>query len=40
MEEHIYPNEERYFKKTGEGGPRAVQPVVEELKVREKTQEL
>ncbi|HYD62151.1 MAG TPA: acyl-CoA dehydrogenase family protein [Noviherbaspirillum sp.] len=32
MDEHIYPNEERYYKESNEGGPWAVQPVVEELK--------
>jgi len=36
MEEHIYPNEERYYKESNEGGPWAVQPVVEELKVKAK----
>jgi acyl-CoA dehydrogenase len=40
MDEYIYPNEERYFKETNEGGPWAVQSVVEELKVKAKEQEL
>lgn len=33
MDEHIYPNEERYYKESVELGPWSVQPVVEELKV-------
>lgn len=32
MDEHIYPNEERYFRESTELGPWAVWPVVEELK--------
>jgi acyl-CoA dehydrogenase len=32
MEEHIYPNEARYYQESEEGGPWAVQSVVEELK--------
>ena len=32
MEEHIYPNEARYYRETEELGPFRVQPVVEELK--------
>ncbi|UOM33138.1 acyl-CoA dehydrogenase family protein [Acuticoccus sp. I52.16.1] len=32
MEEHIYPNEARYYRETEELGPFAVQPIVEELK--------
>jgi acyl-CoA dehydrogenase len=36
MDEHIYPNEDRYYRESEEGGPWAVQPVVEELKPRAK----
>ena len=32
MDEHIYPNEARYYQESEELGPWAVQPVVEELK--------
>jgi acyl-CoA dehydrogenase len=32
MEEHVYPNEDRFYRETSELGPWAVQPVVEELK--------
>ena len=32
MDEHVYPNEERYFRESAELGPWAVWPVVEELK--------
>jgi acyl-CoA dehydrogenase len=32
MDRHIYPNEERYYRESAEGGPWSVQPVVEELK--------
>lgn len=32
MEEHIYPNEERYYRESEDLGPWAVQPVMEELK--------
>lgn len=32
MDEHIYPNEERYFRESAELGPRAIWPVVEDLK--------
>src|SRR4051812_17927299 len=32
MDEHIYPNEERFYRETNECGPWGVQPVVEELK--------
>ena len=32
MDEHIYPNEARYFEQSMELGPWAVWPVVEELK--------
>ena len=34
MDEHIYPNEARYYQESEELGPWAVQPVVEELKPR------
>lgn len=37
MDEHIYPNEERYYKESNEGGPWAVQPIVEELKSKART---
>ncbi len=36
MEEHIYPNEARYYRESEEGGPWAVQAVVEELKPKAK----
>jgi acyl-CoA dehydrogenase len=32
MDSHIYPNEDRFFRESEEGGAWAVQPVVEELK--------
>jgi acyl-CoA dehydrogenase len=32
MDEYIYPNEDRYYREAEEGGPWAVQPVIEELK--------
>ena len=32
MDEHVYPNEERFYRETNECGPWGVQPVVEELK--------
>jgi acyl-CoA dehydrogenase len=32
MAEHIYPNEERYYRESLEGGAWAVQPIIEELK--------
>jgi acyl-CoA dehydrogenase len=32
MDEHIYPNEARYYRESEEGGPWKVQPVIEELK--------
>ena len=32
MDEHIYPNEDRYYRESEEGGPWKVQPVIEELK--------
>jgi acyl-CoA dehydrogenase len=36
MEEHIYPNEDRFYRETEDLGPWAVQPVVEELKLKAK----
>ena len=32
MDEHIYPNEDRFFRESMELGPWAVWPVIEELK--------
>ena len=32
MDEHVYPNEARYFSESAELGPWAVWPIVEELK--------
>ncbi|WP_228536240.1 acyl-CoA dehydrogenase family protein [Noviherbaspirillum malthae] len=32
MDEHVYPNEDRYYKESNTEGPWGVQPVVEELK--------
>ena len=32
MDEHVYPNEARFFRESTELGPWAVWPVVEELK--------
>jgi acyl-CoA dehydrogenase len=32
MDRHIYPNEDRYYQESADGGPWSVQPVVEELK--------
>ncbi|HJV86980.1 MAG TPA: acyl-CoA dehydrogenase family protein [Noviherbaspirillum sp.] len=40
MDEHIYPNEARYYQESQEGGPWSVQPVVEELKLKAKEQGL
>jgi acyl-CoA dehydrogenase len=40
MDEHIYPNEERYFRESESGGPWAVQPVVEQLKPKAREQGL
>ncbi|MDB5773228.1 MAG: acyl-CoA dehydrogenase domain protein [Burkholderia sp.] len=40
MAEHIYPNDELYFKQSLEGGPWAVQPIVEELKLKAQAQGL
>jgi acyl-CoA dehydrogenase len=34
MDEHIYPNEERFYREAEDLGPWAVYPVVEELKVK------
>jgi len=34
MEEHIYPNEARFYRESEDLGPWAVQPVIEELKAR------
>ncbi|MGD9916311.1 MAG: acyl-CoA dehydrogenase family protein, partial [Rhizobiaceae bacterium] len=36
MEEHIYPNEARYYRESEDVGPWGVQPVVEELKPKAK----
>ncbi len=36
MDEHIYPNEERYYRESEQGGPWKVQPVIEELKPKAK----
>ncbi|MBW3096208.1 acyl-CoA dehydrogenase family protein [Pseudohoeflea coraliihabitans] len=36
MDEHIYPNEERFYRETEEVGPWGVQPVIEELKPKAK----
>lgn len=40
MDEHIYPNESRYFQESEECGPWSVQPVIEELKVLARAQGL
>jgi acyl-CoA dehydrogenase len=40
MDEHIYPNEARFFKESTELGPWAVWPIVEELKAIAKQTEL
>jgi acyl-CoA dehydrogenase len=40
MDEHVYPNEERFYRETNEHGPWGVQPVVEELKRLAKSQDL
>jgi acyl-CoA dehydrogenase len=34
MDQYIYPNEDRYYRESEEGGPWAVQSIVEELKPR------
>jgi acyl-CoA dehydrogenase len=36
MDSHIYPNEDRFFRESEDGGAWAVQPVVEELKPKAK----
>ncbi len=36
MEEHIYPNEERFYRESEDLGPWKVQPVIEELKPKAK----
>ncbi|MCA9674171.1 MAG: hypothetical protein KC464_03935 [Myxococcales bacterium] len=36
MEEEIYPNEERFYRESEDGGPWQVQPVIEELKPKAK----
>ncbi|TWH01165.1 acyl-CoA dehydrogenase [Mesorhizobium sp. J18] len=36
MEEHIYPNEARYYRESEDVGPWGVQPIVEELKTKAK----
>jgi acyl-CoA dehydrogenase len=40
MDEHIYPNEKRYYKESSEGGPWQVQLVVEDLKPKARAQGL
>jgi acyl-CoA dehydrogenase len=40
MDEHVYPNEERYYKESNTEGPWGVQPVVEELKAQAREQGL
>jgi acyl-CoA dehydrogenase len=40
MEEHIYPNEERFYREAEDLGPWAVYPIVEELKVKARAAEL
>jgi acyl-CoA dehydrogenase len=40
MAEHIYPNEARFYRESGEGGPWQVQAVVEELKPKAQTRGL
>jgi acyl-CoA dehydrogenase len=40
MDEHIYPNEERYYRESEEGGPWKVQSVIEELKPKAKAAKL
>ncbi len=36
MDEHIYPNEARYYRESEEGGPWKVQPIIEEMKPKAK----
>lgn len=40
MDEHIYPNEARFYRESEEVGPWGVQPVVEELKAKAKAEGL
>jgi acyl-CoA dehydrogenase len=40
MEEHIYPNEARFYRESEDLGPWKVQPVVEELKVKARAADL
>ena len=40
MDEHVYANEERFYRETNEYGPWGVQPVVEELKPLAKSRHL
>lgn len=40
MDEHIYPNEARYYAESEEGGPWKAQPVIEELKPKAKAAKL
>ncbi len=40
MEEHIYPNEARFYRESEEVGPWGVQPVVEELKAKARAEGL
>lgn len=40
MEQHIYPNEARFYRESEDLGPWAVQPVVEELKAKARAQGL
>ena len=40
MDEHIYPNEQRHLCESIEGGPWAVQPVIEELKAKARAEGL
>jgi acyl-CoA dehydrogenase len=40
MDEHVYPNEDRYYKESNAEGPWGVQPVVEELKALAREQGL
>ncbi|WP_200960994.1 acyl-CoA dehydrogenase family protein [Noviherbaspirillum sp. Root189] len=40
MDEHVYPNEDRYYKESNTEGPWGVQPVVEELKALAREQGL
>jgi acyl-CoA dehydrogenase len=40
MEEHVYPNEQRFYRESEDIGPWGVQPIVEELKPRARAAEL